>query len=368
MKVAISGGGTGGHIYPALAVADEIRRRRPDAQISFIGSQDGMEAAIVPGAGYPFSGVRVSGISRASWWKAAKALVMVPEAIRQAESLLQDIKPDLVLGTGGYASFPVLTAAVRQKRKTFIHEQNAFPGLSNRRLASRVDCVFLTFPEALQYMKPRKYKVTGFPVRREIGCVDASTARNTLNLNEKLFTLLVFGGSQGAQSINRALVDYLEICAENLDMQVLWACGSGHERDILDSLNQRLPDLLRERVILKDYIHDMPSALAAADLALCRAGAGTISEVALAGLAAILVPYPYAAEDHQLKNAVAIEQSGAAVVIRDQDLTGACLARTITGLRSASGRLAQMKAGMKSLARPRALDEIVDTLMEACPD
>lgn len=363
MRIVISGGGTGGHIYPALAIADEIRRRQPESEILYIGSKTGMEADIVPRAGYRYEGVSISGISRSSPWKALKSLALVPGAMRHAMRIMKDFRPDLVLGTGGYVSYPVLSGAVHMRLQTYIHEQNALPGLANRRLARRVKEVFLTFPEASSYLKGSNSRITGFPVRKEIGHMSRAEARARLGLEPDGFVMLVFGGSQGARRINQAVIEFLYRADCNLDLRIIWACGAGNLKGVQDALQQLKAENSHSRVLLQDYIHEMPAALAAADLALCRAGAGTISELALAGLPAILVPYPFAAENHQAKNAEAVATRNAAIMVPDEELNGARLQYIYEELRQAPGKMKEMGLHMQAEARPGALDEIVDILL-----
>lgn len=368
MRIVISGGGTGGHIYPALAIADEIKRRRADADFLYIGSEDGMEASIVAGAGYDFRTTKISGISRISRLEAAKAVARIPGALRDAMALLNDFDPHMVIGTGGYVSYPVLLAGIIMRKKTFVHEQNALPGLTNRRLAPRVDCVFLTFAEALKYMKPRQYVLSGFPVRREIGHRSQREARVDIGLSPELFTVLVFGGSLGAMSINCAILELVARKKLPPGIQILWASGTANYQYMLQELEGSIGLTNMGPVVLKEYIHDMPAALAAADMVICRSGAGTISEVALAGLPAILVPYPYAAEDHQRKNAQAVAGTGAAVMITDSELSGGRLLEYIELLYNGPDKLEHMSRQMLAQARPDALDVIVDSLLESVSD
>lgn len=363
MRLIISGGGTGGHIYPALAIADEVMRRRPEAEVLYVGSDAGMEAEIVPRSGHRFEAVHISGLSRSSRMDALKALLMVPGALKQAMKIIERFRPHIVVGTGGYASYPVVAGAVHRGLRTYIHEQNALPGLANRRLAGRVDCVFLTFPEAQNYMKTANCRLTGFPVRKEIGSVTAAEARRHYGVDEGSFVLLVYGGSQGAMRINQAMLDFLKIAAMGEEMRIIWACGIEHYSAVERILDTELPSGIRSRIMVRDYIHDMPAALAAANLALCRAGAGTISELSLAGLPAILVPYPYAAENHQQKNAEAVASHGGAVMVPDSQMNGARLAELLGRLSVDSLSLEQMSRQMRSEAHPGALDEIVDILL-----
>ncbi len=359
MKFIITGGGTGGHIYPALAIAKGIKERQKDAEILYVGTRKGLESSIVPQAGLRFTTIDVSGINRSSMLKASRSLVKFPQSLFQAWDIIKEFQPDMVLGTGGYVSFPVVLAATFFPTKTVIHEQNAFPGLANRNLARRVDFAMLNFAEAGSYMKAKSMEVTGMPVRAEILNVQREESIKKLQLNPNLFTLLVFGGSRGAMTINRAMLEAVPRWPED-KMQIIWICGESAYSEIkrhLDNLSPGKPFLQ-----LYPYMYNIEEALAAADLAVCRAGAGTLSELAILGLPAILIPYPYAAEGHQEKNARTLLAKKAAVMVIDEFLDGDTLFRKVNELRENPLCLREMADNMAKEGRPNALNEILDLI------
>lgn len=362
MKVIISGGGTGGHIYPALAIARGIRDRLPDTDILYVGTQEGLESQIVPEAGYDFAHIDISGINRSSILRASASLAKFPKSIFQAWSIVKQFKPDVVLGTGGYVSFPVVSAGTLfPSCKTFIHEQNAFPGIANRNLAKKVDCTMINFPEAARHLKAKAIRVTGLPVRREIMEVDKEQAISKLGLDGKIFTLLCFGGSRGAASINQAILKLLQEHRMQ-EIQLIWITGDVAYEDMVKQIGDAVSRT--KQLIIKPYMLNIEDAMAAADLAICRAGASTLSELAILGLPAILVPYPYAAENHQEKNARALIEKKAAEMVIDEFLDGDTLYNKLEELRKDESLLQTMSLNMKKEARPDALNKILDIILK----
>jgi len=361
MKAIITGGGTGGHIYPALAIAKELCRRRPDMDILYVGSK-GMESRIVPEAGFKFTAIDVSGIDRSSMLKAGKSLAKFPYSFFQARDIIKDFQPDFILGTGGYVSFPVVLAGTYFAPKTFIHEQNAYPGLANRYLAKRVDCTMLTFAEAEEYLEAKRIKITGLPVRQEFFQVTPESARAALGLEDNWFTLIAFGGSRGAASINRAMLEAVEQLQDK-NMQIIWITGRDNYEDLSQQVKERLTRNPRARLRILPYMDNIEQAMAAAHLAVCRAGASTLAELAVLGLPAVLIPYPYAAENHQEKNARALVEKKAATMVIDEFLDGDTLVKMIESLRSEPDRLNQMRQQMLREAKPHALDDIIAELL-----
>lgn len=365
MRLILSGGGTGGHIYPALAIAKEVKRVIPEAEILYVGTEKGMEKDIVGKAGYTFRSIDISGIDRSSMLKASKSLVKFPKSFFQAFSIVKEFKPDVVLGTGGYVSFPVVLAGTFFNCKTMIHEQNVFPGLANRNLASRVDYVFLTFEETTKYLhvKKGKVKVTGLPVRQEIMEVKKEDALRNLGLEDK-FTLVAFGGSRGAMSINNAMLEVVRRYKDNKDIQIIWITGSTGYEDIREKLQKNVNiDNMKLILRLFPYMYNIEDALAVSELAVCRAGASTLCELAILGLPAILIPYPYAAEGHQEKNARALKEKKAAEMVIDEYLDGDTLYNKIEYLRNHPHLLAEMRSNLLKEAKPNALKDIVETII-----
>ncbi|MGI6413857.1 MAG: undecaprenyldiphospho-muramoylpentapeptide beta-N-acetylglucosaminyltransferase [Syntrophomonadaceae bacterium] len=364
MRVVLTGGGTGGHIYPALAIGHGIKQVNPEAKILYIGSKNGMESQIVPRAGFNFKAIDISGINRSSMLKASRALIRFPSSVFQSWNLLKSFQPDVVVGTGGYVSFPVVMAATFQTCKTVIHEQNAVPGLANRNLAKRVDWVLLTFPEAKNHLSAKNIKVTGLPVRQELLQVNREEARKKFDFSPQIFTLIAFGGSRGAMSINRAMLEMLDKYL-NIDIQIIWITGDAGYEDIRMELAERQAKKnYRIKLFLAPYLYNIEEALAIADLAVCRAGASTISELAILGLPAILIPYPYAADNHQEKNARALVAKKAVDMVIDEFLDGYTLNKKVSKYYNNPSLLAEMKTNLQKEARPDALRDIINTIIE----
>lgn len=363
MKLILSGGGTGGHIYPALAIAEGVKNVIPSAEILYIGTEKGLESTIVPKAGYNFKTINISGLDRSSMLKASKALMKVPKSFLEAREIIKSFQPDVVLGTGGYVSFPVLYSATFFDCKTIIHEQNAIAGLANRHLAKKVDYTLLTFPEAKETMKAKNLIITGLPVRPEILKVDRNKAKKELGLNNN-FTLLAFGGSRGAASINRSMLYLVDRYRNDSNLQIIWVTGENNYEEIVEKLESKLDiNKLKCKLLLFPYMYNIEQALAAADLAVCRAGASTVAELTILGLPAILIPYPYAAENHQEKNAKALMQKKAVEMVIDEFLDGDTLYRKVDKLRSNEVVLKDMKNNLLKEAKPNALQDIVDIVL-----
>jgi UDP-N-acetylglucosamine--N-acetylmuramyl-(pentapeptide) pyrophosphoryl-undecaprenol N-acetylglucosamine transferase len=364
MRLIISGGGTGGHIYPALAIAQAVKERVPGVEILYIGTKKGMESKIVPRAGFAFKTVDISGIDRSSMLKASRTLIKFPKSFFQAWDILTNFKPDIVLGTGGYVSFPVVLAGTFIPCKTIIHEQNALPGLANRNLAKRVDYVLLTFEEARKHLEAKRIKVTGLPVRKEIMEVNREQARKNLGFNKDYFTLAAFGGSRGAASINRTMLEVIERYKDE-KVQIIWITGELNHEEIQSEIKNRFTaDKMRCKLHISPYMYNIEEALAVADLAVCRAGASTLSELAILALPAILIPYPYAAENHQEKNARALLQKKAVDMVIDEFLDGDTLYKRIEILKNDREKLKAMSMNIQKEAKPDALKDIVNIVIK----
>ena len=358
MKVILTGGGTGGHIYPALAIASELKNRLSDLQLLYVGTAKGLENRIVPRSGIPFKTIDITGIDRSSMLQSSKTLLKFPASFLQAREIIKDFHPDIIVGTGGYVSFPVVFSGSFMDVRTVIHEQNAIPGLANRNLAKRVDRVLLTFPEASQYLDSSNIKGTGLPVRPEILSMYGKVSRPAGR-----FTLLAFGGSLGSNSINQAMIPVIDRY-RNTDINFIWITGEAGYEEMKEALEKRVDvQALKCGLEMVPYKYDMENALAAAHLAVCRAGASTVCELELLGLPAIFIPYPYAAENHQEKNARALVEKKAAEMIIDEFLDGDSLYKIVERLRKEPGRLTEMGQNMLKEARPHALKDIVDEIL-----
>ena len=360
-KFVVSGGGTGGHIYPALAIIRGLQKKWPDCRILYIGSAKGIEKEIVTRQEIPFASIDINrGINRSHLVSSVlEACRSVPASFLEARKELRAFRPDAVIGTGGYVSFPVLSAAEWLKIPAFIHEQNAWPGITNRLLARRAAAAMLTFEEARLHLKARRVVLTGLPVRPEILEADRAAAKAFLQLDDT-FTLLIFGGSLGAASINRATEEMLPDLKDS-NLQILWITGNAHYEAIHQQMEEKgyLAGDTPLKLRLYPYLYEMDQAMAASDLAVCRCGAATLSELEIMGLPAVLIPYPYATENHQEKNGLSLAQRGAGILIRDEALNGGILRQEIEKIRQSPENQQRMKQQMKQLGQPDSLKKII---------
>jgi UDP-N-acetylglucosamine--N-acetylmuramyl-(pentapeptide) pyrophosphoryl-undecaprenol N-acetylglucosamine transferase len=356
-RFIISGGGTGGHIFPAVAIANEIRAREPEAEILFVGAEGKMEMEKVPAAGYEIVGLKIQGIKRSL----SISNLMVPfklfGALRDASRIIKEFKPDAVIGVGGYASGAVLFSAAQKKIPTLIQEQNSFPGITNRILSRKVKRICVAYEGMERFFPAAKIVMTGNPVRSEI--VAPGNARNDafsfFELDSSRFTVLVVGGSLGARSVNNAMVGCVRKLVEN-GIQVLWQTGKGNAEQAREAVQN-----LGDGVKVHEFIARMDLAYAVADLVVSRAGAIAVSELCLVKKPCILVPFPFAAEDHQTSNAKALSDNGAAILLRD-DLVKEKLGTEILSLYADENRRKSMAESMAKLGRPDAAAQITDEI------
>ena len=357
MRIIVSGGGTGGHIYPAVTIANQIKEKQPDAEIIFVGTREGLECEIVPRYGYPIEFIEVAGFQRKLSLDTIKSTFKLLAGLIDALKLIRKIKPDLVVGTGGYVCGPVLFLAALQGIPTCIQEQNAMPGVTNKILAHFVKKVFLGYQEAGKYFGGNSDKIfTGNPIRKEILEVSRATAIEKFKLDPAKKTILVSGGSRGARSINDAMALVETSLAGRSDVQVIHITGETGYEKFIGQVEKKV--LMSDNIKVFRYMHDMPLALAAADLAVFRSGAIGLAELMARGIPSILVPYPYATANHQEHNARAVEGAGAAVVILDKELTGEILLKQIESLLADESKLQKMKDAAKALGRPEAAEDI----------
>ncbi|MGM0501657.1 MAG: undecaprenyldiphospho-muramoylpentapeptide beta-N-acetylglucosaminyltransferase [Bacillota bacterium] len=365
MRIIISGGGTGGHIYPGLAVARGLKARNQETEISFVGTADGLESDIVPKAGYDLKTIKAQGFTRRLSFQLVKAVAKTGVGVLESYGIIKNFKPDLVLGTGGYVCGPIVLAAALQNIPTMVHEQNAYPGLTNRLLAKVVDKVALSNPAAKKHFKAQdKLVVTGNPVRPEILNKKEEVAYQELNLNPAKKTVLVFGGSRGAKSINQAVVAIYQQLAE-LDVQVLHITGKkDFERIAAKAKELGINNFDSGKIRIKSYLYNMEAALAVTDLVISRAGATGLAEITASGIAAILVPYPHATDNHQEHNARSLEEAGAAKVILDQDLTADKLWSAAKELLTQENKLEAMGQASLALGEPQAAEKLIVELKQ----
>ncbi|MSS70053.1 MAG: undecaprenyldiphospho-muramoylpentapeptide beta-N-acetylglucosaminyltransferase [Candidatus Latescibacteria bacterium] len=359
IRILIAGGGTGGHAFPAIAIADEIRRRRADADIRFVGTRRGVEMRAVPRAGYPIEVVPVIGLRRALSVDLLRFAFILTAGLIRTFRMVRRFRPAVVICTGGYVGGPAGIVAYLQSVPVVVQEQNSFPGLTTRLLSRVATQVHVTFPASLHYLGGRG-EVSGNPTRAEFGTIGQTEGRIRSGLHPDLSTLLVFGGSQGARGINTAVGQALPALIEGQRLQVLWQTG---HLDFDSASEQARP--FGDRVVVRAFIDDMAAAFGAADLAICRAGATTIAELTRCGLPAIFVPLPTAAEDHQTKNAQALVRAGAAQMIPQRDLDGHRLARAVLDLVNDPVRQRDMSDRMRAFSAPDAAARIVDAMQRA---
>lgn len=361
VRVILTGGGTGGHIYPALAIAKGLLDRDAKTQILYVGIRDGMEARLVPEVGIEFAGISGKGLPRTLSLDTIKALGKSVKALWEMKKILRQFHPDLVVGTGGYVSGPVVLTASLFNIPTLLHEQNALPGITNRILARVVRRVMVTFPESMEHFGvKKKLELVGLPVRPEIGQVSREVGAKHFGLRPDRLTLLVTGGSRGARTLNQAMTTVLEHLAHRSDIQVIWATGKTTYTEIIEGFKERGISWKRPEWRILEYLKDMPEALACADLYIGRAGAASLAELQITGLPSLLIPYPYAAENHQEHNAQAMVQDGAARIVLDRELDGERLWKEVDWLISQPILLAKMGSAALALAQPQALNKIVD--------
>jgi UDP-N-acetylglucosamine--N-acetylmuramyl-(pentapeptide) pyrophosphoryl-undecaprenol N-acetylglucosamine transferase len=355
MRVLIAAGGTGGHIYPGIAVAQEIMRRDSQAKVRFVGTARGLESRLVPQAGFELSLIDSSGLKNVSLAARLKGVAMLPQSFMAASALIRTFKPDVVVGAGGYVSGPVVLTAALMRRPTLVMESNALPGWTNRMLARFVDKAAVSFEQALPFFHG-KAVVTGNPVRREFFEIPAKQ-RDTVK-----FSVLVFGGSQGARAINEAMMTALSrLKASPVGLQIKHQTGPFDFEKVQKAYKDAGWD---GRAEVRSYIDNMVEDFAKADLVVCRAGATTTAELIAAGKAAVMIPFPLAADDHQRKNAEALESSGAARMILQKDLSGERLAKEILELAASPQVVDQMEQAIRKLARGDAAASAVDLIEE----
>jgi UDP-N-acetylglucosamine--N-acetylmuramyl-(pentapeptide) pyrophosphoryl-undecaprenol N-acetylglucosamine transferase len=352
MKVLIAAGGTGGHIYPGIAVAKEIVRRDAESLVKFVGTARGLETKLVPDNGFELLTIESAGLKNVGLLGQIKGLLVLPKSFFAARRLIKDFQPDVVVGAGGYVSGPVLLTAALMRVPTLVMDSNALPGFTNRRLAPFVTKAALTFEEALPFFGAKGI-VTGNPVRKEFFEIPPKAR------NDNEFSLLIFGGSQGARAINNAVVEALPFLQDFKDkLRVTHQTG---EADF-EKIKQGYAAANWTQAEVSAYIKNMPEHFAKNDLIVCRAGATSCAELAAAGKAAIMIPLPTAADDHQRKNAEALERAGAARMILQKDLTGEVLAKQIAEFIESPARITEMERAAKKLAKADAAEVTVDLI------
>ncbi|WP_372932411.1 undecaprenyldiphospho-muramoylpentapeptide beta-N-acetylglucosaminyltransferase [Mariniphaga sediminis] len=355
-KVIISGGGTGGHIFPALAIANEIGRRYPGVEILFVGALDRMEMEKVPAAGYKIIGLPVTGFPRKPGMKMITFVVRLMKSNKLAKKIINQFKPQIAIGVGGFASGPLLRAAANKGVPTLIQEQNSYAGITNKLLGKKVQTICVAYENMARYFPSQKIVLTGNPVRASLleQIENKQEAFDYFKLKKPGKVILVVGGSLGARSVNNAMLKNIPLIADT-DVEVIWQTGSIYYRGIMDKMKDAIPSNLH----IHEFLSRMDLAYAAADVVISRAGAGTISELCLVGKPAILVPSPNVAEDHQTKNARALADKGAALMIPDSEIDEKLLPEAIRLINTPEEHN-EFSKNIKLLARPKATQHIVD--------
>jgi UDP-N-acetylglucosamine--N-acetylmuramyl-(pentapeptide) pyrophosphoryl-undecaprenol N-acetylglucosamine transferase len=349
MRVLIAGGGTGGHLFPGMALAEQFRLTEPAGEILFVGTDNPLEISTLSKKGFDHVGIPAQGLKGRGLWQQIRSLAKIPKAFWRAVGIIRRFDPDIIIGVGGYASGPVALAARLMGKKLVIHEQNLIPGLTNRILGRFSHRVFITFPDNLAIFKTSKTVVTGNPVRQELLTVK-TTERTTGR-----FTVLVLGGSQGAHAINCAVVEALDHLKEPARMRFIHQTGPRDASWVASAYERH-----RIEATVAPFFQDMASIYRSAALVICRAGATTIAELTALGKAAIFVPFPFAASNHQELNARYVAESGGGEVVLEQDLKGGLLAERIDHYRSNPKALQAMSIGAEALGRRNAAELIVD--------
>lgn len=360
-RIIISGGGTGGHIFPALSIADAIRSKQPGAKILFVGAENRMEMQRVPAAGYEIKGLPIAGFNRKNLLKNIKVLWLILKSQRKARRIIKEFAPQVAVGVGGYASGPTLKMAAGMNIPTLIQEQNSYAGVTNKILAKNAKMICVAYDGMERFFPHEKIKLTGNPVRKAL--LDMRANRNeaikAMGLDDEKKCVLIVGGSLGARSINEGIIANIELIRANKDIQFIWQTGKLY----FDEMKERADKAGKpENLMITDFVSDMANALSAADVVVSRAGAGSISEFALLGKAVILVPSPNVSEDHQTKNAMALVDKNAAIYVADANVKEELVTKAIEIARDADS-IAKLEENIIKFGKPNAADEIADAVL-----
>lgn len=365
MRAILTGGGTGGHVYPAVSIAKEIQKRYKDAEIIFVGTEKGLESKIVPKEGFKLKTIKIRPIERSLTPKNVLAVKEAFTSFVEARRIIKEFKPDIVIGTGGYVCGTVMLTAAMMKLPTLIHESNAFAGITNKLLSRFVDVIALNFEEAAKYFKNgKRVVVTGNPIRQDVLDISRSEGMKAFGFDENVPLVFVTGGSRGARKINQSILALAEHCAKTGKLQLLHMTGETQYQSVMQSYKEKGIPTDSSNIKVLPYIYNMPYALAASDLIISRCGAMTLSEITLLGKPSILIPYPYAAENHQEYNARALEKKGAAKVIIEKDLSEASLFSAVLEMTENREKLQQMAINSKKLGVADADSQIGEIIVK----
>lgn len=360
MKFVISGGGTGGHIYPALALIRAIRKRDPEAEFLYIGTEKGLESTIVRREGIPFEAIEITGFKRALSLENVKTVTRFFKGVTRSKALIRAFKPDAVIGTGGYVCGPVVYAAAKLNIPTLIHEQNSVAGLTNKFLSRYANRVAICFEEVSDSFAAEKVVFTGNPRASEVVGIESGDVLTEYGLEQDKPTVLVFGGSRGARGINEAVEANLTKIGKR-GYQLLYVTGDAH----FEKIKEKLADMeLNKNISIQPFIYDMPKVLNVCTLVVSRAGATSLAELTALGVPSILIPSPYVTANHQAKNAESLAKKAAASVIAESDLTPIRLLDEIDTIMESPEKLAKMQYEAKQLGVPDAADKLVDAIYD----
>lgn len=364
MRVLFAGGGTAGHIYPALAIANFLKDKEPSFCAHFVGTDEGLEASLIPHSGYSLETIRVHGFERKLSISTFKTMMELPSAVLNSRKIIKSFKPDIVIGTGGYVCGPVLYAAAKMGIPTLVHESNAYAGITTRILSRYVDTVAIGIEGARARLpKAKKVALTGNPVRPEMLSCDSFAARRSLSLDNRP-VILIFGGSLGARDFNAAAANWICDVADKNKYQILMGTGKLNQYETVMNIFKARginPELYPD-IRISEYIYDMATAMNAADLVVSRAGASTLSELTALGKPSILVPSPYVTDNHQEHNARAVETAGGAIVITEENLTCDTLSQAIENITGTPERLAAMKKASRAIGVPDSTEQIYNEI------
>ncbi|MGI6128641.1 MAG: undecaprenyldiphospho-muramoylpentapeptide beta-N-acetylglucosaminyltransferase [bacterium] len=366
MRILFAGGGTGGHVYPALAVAELLTKRDSNTKILFVGTERGLERDLVSKAGFRLKTIPAAGLKRRLTWANVRMLKSNVQGFLQSLKIVRQFRPQVVVGTGGYVAVPVVMAAAWLRIPILLHEQNALPGLANRWLSRFASCVAVSYDQAVPYFsRAKRVIVSGNPVRPGVWQKTRQEGRYNMGLPDNVRLVLVFGGSRGARPITEAALTAATSLLTDPELVLLVVTGTSDFVTIEEKVCRLgIQAALEGKMLIRPYLYNMDDALAAADVVVTRAGATTLAEITARGIGAVLIPSPYVTANHQEHNARALADKGAAVMIRQQDLTGDLLAKTIKGLLADPDGLAAMEASARALGRRSAAQTLVEQIIK----
>lgn len=371
-KVIVSGGGTGGHIFPAISIANAIKQLRPDAEILFVGADNRMEMQRVPEAGYNIIGLPIAGFDRKHLWKNFSVLIKIARCQWKARRIIKEFKPQVAVGVGGYASGPTLNTAAMMGIPTIIQEQNSYAGVTNKLLAKKAKKICVAYKGMERFFDADKIILTGNPVRQNLlnNNMSKEEAIESFGLSPSLKTVLVLGGSLGARTINNAMLGATDMLRSENGIQIIWQTGKGYISDVLNRMKAIFHEDIKDNIFpsipnlyITEFIKDMGSAYKAADLVISRAGAGSISEFCLLQKPVILVPSPNVAEDHQTKNALALADNDAAIYVKDSEAQNLLITTALKTVKDEK-RLKELSANIAKLALPNSADRIAKEVIK----